>query len=213
MVKKIGYKKKRNYKKRSYPKRIPRNMAPKNVHYFKRSVVIGDLSKGSGTAAYLNAYQFQLNDLPNYSEFTALYDFYKICAIKIRIIPGWTVGNVDVNTGAPVSAQVNLASARIFSAIDYNDSSNPSTVNEIREYGNCKMSPFLKGHKRYFKPQAQDSSLSYAIPRKLWIDTNTPSRAYYGLKLGIDFNGYSFLSTTIVGKIEAVYYIKCKAIR
>ena len=98
MVKKIGYKKgykKRGYK-RGYPKRIPRNLTPKNVHYFKRNVVIGDLSKASGTSAYLNGYQFQLNDCINYSEFTALYDFYKICAVKIRVIPGWTVGNVDV---------------------------------------------------------------------------------------------------------------------
>lgn len=132
MVKKIGQKKgyKKGYKKRC-PKRIPRNLTPKNVHYFKRNALIGDLSKSAGTTSCLNGYQFQLNDCINYSEFTALYDFYKICAVKIRVIPGWTVGNVDVNTGAPVSAQVNLASARIFSAIDYNGSSTPSTINNI----------------------------------------------------------------------------------
>ena len=203
---------KRTYKKR-YNKRIPRSLVLKNVHYFKRYYVIGDVFKGSGSSPYLQGFDFSLNDLPNYSEFTALYDSYKICAVKVWFVPGCTTGNIDVSTGAPVSAQINFASARCFSAIDYNDSSAPSTINEIREYANCKMSPMVKGHKRYFKPRQIDSSNAYNLPRNIWVDSSVPNRVYYGLKFGIDFNSYNFLTTTQIGKLEACIYFKCKSVR
>lgn len=214
MVKKV-YRKKRGYKKRGYKKTyVPRpQRSLQLVHKFKRMYSVGDVFKTASSTPYLNAFDFSLQDLPAYSEFTALFDFYKICAVKFIFVPGWTQSEVNVNTGAPVSAQINLGAARCFSAIDYNDSSSPSTINEIREYGNCKWSPMVKGHKRYFKPRAMDSSNSYNINKNTWIDTSLPNKPYYGIKFGIDFNSYSFLSTTNIGKIEAVIYFKCKSVR
>lgn len=211
MVKKV-YRKKRAIKKRGYKKmRITRNLAPKNVHYFKRHCDFGTITKASGTASYFKGYNFSLSDLPGYTEFTSLFDFYKICAIKFVVIPCINTANIQMDTPTVNQASANLGFMRILSVIDYNDSSNPTNFNELREYATCRVTPFLKGHRRYFKP-ATKSSDDYMF-RNRWISTDSTAEDYYGLKLAIDFNNTNFATSTEVAKIECVFYLKCKAIK
>ena len=89
----------------------------------------------------LYGFNFSLNDLPNYTEFTALYDQYKINAVRFTMLPQQTQ---SISIG---SVNNPIANARVFSAIDYNDGSAPASVDELREYKTCKSTSILRPHK------------------------------------------------------------------
>lgn len=209
MVKR-NFKKKRIVKRR-VPKRIPRSLVPKTIHYFKRHCAYGSITKAAGTSPYLVGLNFSLIDLPNYADLTNLFDFYRIKAISFKVIPGFTETVTNETTTTPTSFAFNIGAGRIFTAIDYNDSSNPATVNEVREYGNCKTSQFSKGHRRYFKPMILSSD-NFALRNK-WISTSDVNVQYYGLKLAVDFNAANFPASTLIAITEATFYIQCKHVR
>lgn len=172
---------KRTTKKRSYRRRFRRtyryNKRGQKVYLFKRHCDFGELTIANNVDT-LQAYNFSLQDVPDFDEFTALYDCYKINAIKIMFIPQQTqsvsIGNINNPN----------ASSRFFSAIDYNDDS-PVTIQEIRQYQSCKMTPILRTHKRYFKPRIQDRGATYT-PGRPWINTSSPDQNYFGLKVAVE---------------------------
>lgn len=66
--------------------------ASSNIHLFKRTKVDEHTLTNAGFVAIKsditdNVYNdFRLDQLPNYTEFTALYDQYKICGIKQKFV-------------------------------------------------------------------------------------------------------------------------------
>lgn len=210
MVKKLVRK---NYKKKLYRKKKMRIQRPLNsrVHFFKRHCDLGVVTWTSGSTAYLNSFEFKLSDLPNYSEFTALYDSYQIKGVKFVFVP--TFSNATFEVGSPtLSTTIYWGAARCYSAIDLNDASNPGTINEIREYSNCRMSKFIRGHKRYLKPRLIDAGDAYNLQKNIWLKTAAPTEIHYSLKFGIDFS-VSSGSSYPVGRVEAVYYLAMKSAR
>lgn len=206
------YRRKRTYRKktpkRTYRKRFNRrsryNKRGQKVFLFKRFTgAFGTLTLGSITNSYA-AYNFSLSDLPNYTEFTALYDMYKINCVKMVFIP-------QMDTNVSLSTVNNpYASSRFFSVIDYNDGTAPLTIDELREYHTCKFTPILKTHKRViYKPKILDSS-SYSISP--WMSTASPSTNYYGLKVGVEAMS-SFVTTSFNYNIEAKFYMSFKNVK
>jgi len=55
------------------------------VHFFKRHVDLGTITLSSAGIT-TQGYSFQLDEVPNYTEFTALYDQYKLSAVAIKFI-------------------------------------------------------------------------------------------------------------------------------
>ena len=103
-----------------------------------------------------------------------------------------------------------LANARFFSAIDYTDATAPTTIDQLREYSTCKMTPILKTHKRViYKPKILDSS-SYTLSP--WISCDSPSVNYFGLKIGVEPMGSTSV-TSMDFSIEAVFYMSFKNVR
>lgn len=170
----------------------------KAVYYYTRYCDYGDVNCDGLTSTELG-YNFSLNDLPNYAEFTSLYDMYKINAVKLTFIPRQTVSNS--------TSSINNAdnTARFFSAIDYNDSS-VATADQLREYQTAKFTRLLRTHKRYiYKPKILDSN-SYSVSP--WMSTLSPSANYYGLKIAIEPTG----SALIYG-VEAKFYLSFKNVK
>lgn len=203
------YRKKRTSKrstKRTYRRRWKQSgtrysKTGQRKYLFKRytgalgTIIINNINP---TFAGLN---FSLNDLPNYTEFTALYDMYKINCVKLSFIPQMDINNSLTSVNNP------MASARFFSAIDYNDATAPTAIDDLRQYQTCKMTPILRTHKRViFKPKILDTS-SYSISP--WISTASPSTNYYGLKIGVEPMS-STSSTTMTYTIEAIFYMTFK---
>lgn len=202
------YRKKTYGRKRTYRKRFSRktriSKSGQRLYLFKRYTgAYGQLTINNINPTFAG-FNFSLNDLPNYTEFTSLYDMYKINCIKISFIPQMTE-NVSLGT-------INnpYANTRFFSVIDYNDATAPTTIDQLREYATCKMTPILKTHKRViFKPKILDSS-SYTLSP--WISCDSPSNNYYGIKVGVEAMGST--STTIMTyNIEAVFYMSFKNVK
>lgn len=150
------------------------------------------------------AFNFSLDDLPSYTEFTALYDMYKINAVKVSFLPQMTENISLTSVNNP------HAYTRFFSAIDYNDSTAPSSIDELRQYQTCKYTPILRPHKRYiYKPKILDSSNTSRSP---WIATSSPSTNYFGLKIAVE-NMNSTTTTSMDYVIEAKYYVSFKNVK
>jgi len=207
------YRKKRTYRKkrstnRTYRKRFTRrsrySKRGQKIYMFKRHCTLSPFVV-SNTINSNAAYNFSLQDLPNYTEFTNLYDMYKINAVKLTMLPQMTQ-NVSLGT-------INnpIANARVFSVIDYNDSVALSTPDQAREYQSCKVTTILRTHKRYLKPKIQDDGKVYT-PGRPWINCSSPAIDYYGVKFVAEpmFSTTSFDFTYIV---EAVYYLSFKNVK
>lgn len=194
----------RNYRKR-FTKRTRTSKRGQKLYLFKRHCApFGALTINDITNTY-TAYNFSLNDVPNVSEFTTLYDVYKINAVKITFRPQMTdnVSLSSINNAA--------ASNRFFTAIDYNDSVSPTSIDEIRQYQSCKVTGLLRTHKRYFRPRIMDSSSVYS-PGNKWLNTATTSTNYFGLKVAVEPT-QSTIATSMTYSIECTYYLSFKNVK
>lgn len=161
----------------------------------------------------------QLQDLPNYTEFTTLYDRYTIIGVSFRLYPFAT----NVATGAAVGTTSQQSSCLIHTVFDYDDDSAPTAtdagINALRQYKNYRVyNPFAgsgRGLKRYFKPRIQagvwdGGALASAknVPFG-YIDCDSPDIHGFGMKAIVEvLSGGSALSMFLKG--EATYYLKFK---
>lgn len=195
--------------KRAYRKRWSRSSRYKRgqkIYLYKRlsgfyaTITVGSISPT------LQAFEFRLNQVPNYTEFTALYDQYKINAVKITFLPEQTQ-SVSLST-----ANNATGSARFFSVVDYNDSAAPSSIDQLREYQSCKFTSIFKPHKRYFKPRILDSSGIYN-PGRPWLSTQTgASITHYALKIGIEPT-QATVATVDQFTVEVKYYLSFRTVK
>lgn len=190
--------------------KIGRGIASR-THKFKvfvgRSSLVFDDVDGFVTAG-LN---FRLTDLPNVSEFVNLFDSYKITKIDVIIKPTWT------ETTQPLTNTASII-PRIVTAIDYNDSTAPSTMNELREYGTCKITDGFKAHRRTIYPKIRGNAyesaggVGYLTMKPQYIDTDDSTVVHYGLKIYMETGGVSNAGQTPwAARVECVYHFQCKA--
>lgn len=206
----MAYRRKRTYrktyKKRTFRKRRTiRRKGTQKIYQYKRLSGAFSTFVLSNVANAYTAYNFSLGDVPNYTEFTALYDYYKINAVKVTLLPQMTqnVSLGDVNNA--------WASKRLFSAIDYNDSSAVTTIDEIRQYSTCKFTPILKRHSRYFKPRINDSGSVYN-PGRPWLLCSSPNTNYFAIKLAgetMNSSGVANMEYTV----EVMFYLSFKNVK
>lgn len=207
MVFRRKYKKsKRTFKRKRYTTR-PRRSIKIKTYPFTRMVALSTIVATS-TNTQFGASVFSLSDVPGFGEFTTMFDFYKIKAIRLSFIP---VSNVTLETGNAATIVPNtIYNQRIFTVIDYNDAGIPGTIDELRQYPNCKWSPGNKIHTRYFKPRViiDANSVSSAVEYKAqpWINSSE-DLDYYAIKWAIENS--SAVGTQLY-KLEAKYYMLFK---
>lgn len=211
----------KTYRKRTFRRNFKRKMITKRglkqpVHYYTRFVDRGQLaSSGSVGGDTTAASIFRLNQVPGYTEFQNMYDFYKIVAVKIMFIP---LSNVSVpdNTGAiGVIQTATLNFYRMMSCLDYNDNTPPSTLNDIRQYKSCKVTKNNVIHKRFFYPKILNVvNVSLGAGTTVasgsgnpWLSTGSPDIEYYGIKYG--WEDIPFI-TDNRWRVECKYYMKFK---
>lgn len=151
------------------------------VQYFKRTVYISGWNTAVATGDVYGALQFQLNYITNYTEFTALYDQYKITGVKVTLIPR---GNSsDIGTGGTTGQSVG-----VFSVIDRDDATAPTALTELVQYQNMRMTRSTQQHKRFLRPSPVAPIYApggaYMVPKyNPWIDCSTGSSVpHYGIK-------------------------------
>lgn len=180
------------------------------VHHFTRHVEKIALAGSNNVlyAPYLSYISFQLSDLPAYGEFQSLYDQYKINCIVLS----WKLMN------APEAQQMAYNSSNypeVLYAYDYDSVVPATSLNQIRERGNCKQKILRPNSymKMVIRPKitapiynGNAPNFAYAVHKPSWIDCSNPSVPHFGIQFGID----NFQNPNYVLTVEAKYYISCR---
>ena len=128
-------------RRKQYRKRGPRKMAArrpyvarnrrintKGVHYFKRSFYVSSDLLSTGGVSLNFAKSYNLNQLPGSTEFSNLFDQYRINLIKVRWMPRANSAELFANNTI----------GSLFSVIDYDDATSPGGINELMQYQKSK---------------------------------------------------------------------------
>jgi len=185
------------------PTSLPRGMNT-GVHHFKR-VFHGTDINAATAGNVLGGLAFQFNQLPSYTEFTNLFDEYRINGIKIQLIPNFTGADLNPTTSA-------VSVPNIWSIIDHDDSTSPANLEELLQYPNCRMTRGSRTHTRFFRPSCliDVAGITTGVKFKQWINLANTNIPHYGFKYFIDQ-----MNTGPVGtwRVFVTYYFSCKGVR
>jgi len=165
----------------------------------------------TGNAAY-NPYgygqTFSLDQLVNNSEFTALFDFYRITHVQVKFF-------FEHDPGAQSAAAAFWP--KLYTVIDHDDSNAMTTLNEAREHGRCQVRvlnpnrPTIINIKPSCLTEVYRSAIttSYIPKYRQWIDMAAPNVPHYGLKFMVD----NFTNTNYSLRQEVKMWFECKDTR
>jgi hypothetical protein len=165
---------------------------------FVRKVQAGTIT-GSVTIEVDGAFAFSLGSLPDYTEFTALFDSYRIRMVKLQFNP------LFIDTSATVTYPP------IITAIDYDDNSTLA-YSVLQEYDTSLISNSGMFFERVLIPRIALAAYSgvftsFAQPDPLtWVDCASPNVTYYGLKYALPITG----AANTVWQVEATYFLEFK---
>lgn len=194
---------------------IKRSALTQHIHHFKRrwSVATSDAARMTLTNnpnGFINAsHWFQLNGLVNHTEFTTLYDQYRINKVVLEL--KWSGAIEDVNERDLNNPPM------LYYVRDYDDATALSE-NEFRE--NCRTKTLVLKPSKIYKlvivpaqlHQVYSSVVSsgYAIKWKQWTDVGNVSVPHYGFKFGVKYPANEAYGTI---EVSATYYFSCKNAR
>lgn len=206
----------RRYGKRYVRKRAPRRFARKRnirapfkryktmanrTHMFTREAALGGVVEQALGLDNFLGYKFKLNDVPDYQEFTNLFDLYQISKIvmQFRFATNFQVWTQRRPT--------------MYIVHDYNDATAYSTYNAFLETANCKLKQFGKDFNVVLYPKVAMQSYAnlttaYTQAKSGWIPSIYYDLEHYGIKICIPTTGAS--AGTQLYWIHVKYWIKCK---
>lgn len=191
----------RTYRKSIIRKRqIPQSY--KGVSSLKRSQQLSTITVGA--AAQNPVYTFSIDQLPNYTEITNLYDMYKIKCVVLKFVPLYT--SADVN---PLATGVQVLP--IHTVIDNSDKTALTSVQDAMEYSTYKMTRGLSIHTRKVYPKqlqfVDDGGVATLGDIKTgWIRSESPGVDHLGVKAHIP----AATAASVVYQVFATYYIQVK---
>lgn len=182
-----------------------------DTYYFKRSfaqIAPGAFSGNAAYTPYLNAYSFNLAQLPNVADFTALFDRYMITHIQLRFY-------LKIDPSAQTASTASYP--KLYYVKDYDDASAPGSLDVLREHSRCVQKvlhpnrPVIVNIKPAVLHEVFRTGVltSYSPKWKQYIDMANTNVEHYGLKWGID----DFTNTNYKLDIEGKMWFQCKDIR
>lgn len=201
------------------------------VYHFKRNFEIAPTTHpsfvGNIPTQLTNvglAYNFYMSLLPNWGEFAALFDRYRINKVVLRLIPQITSSVRDYADNANLTgAGTNIGrNPRVLSVVDYDDSSVPASANIIREYSKCRVDMVVRQKPIVYKitpallTEAYEgvASTAYMPKWKQWVDFADVDTPHYGLKIWVeDCAGITNATNSQIFKVEGTMYFSCKDVR
>lgn len=169
------------------------------VYTFQRAFPSSTVSAPT-SGDLLAALSFTLSSLPNSTEFTSLFDQYRIVQVTCRFIP---------------LAGAGTGSNPLITAIDYDDSTPPVAVTDLLQYDSYVMTQPGFVLERTLTPHVAVAAYSGAFtsfanaPNAMWIDVASPNVQYYGLKYAIA----AAAGATANWSLLIEYVIQCKCTR
>lgn len=173
-----------------------------NVYSFKRTIFNKDNIVVSGTD-FAAAWSWDMNALPNVTDFSNLYDMYMIKKIVVKIIPKYT--EAILNSGASTNANCQ----QIHSVIDYDDGTNPTSINDMVQYQSHRLTRGNQVHTRVFVPKVELTTSAANAPKSYqWIDFDSLTATHRGMKVYIP--APTTASTQVSYDVQTIYYFSCK---
>lgn len=137
-------------------------------------------------------FNFSLSDLPSSSEFTSLFQLYRLDEINIKFRPEYT----ELTDAALVSNAVNVGFNSAVSVIG----STPSSVTDVLQNSNCSTTSITQEHNVRFRPALLMDGTS---PCYCFVSTASPSSNWYGLQFGIPATGVAMtFRATVVYRVS-----------
>ncbi len=212
----------RRYKKRApMRKRTGRSYMARRKTYIRRKAKVNHLTtqrwlqfivfNGNDTIPNGGVGQFfKLSDLPNSSEFTALFDQYMIAGVKYRFVSRI---NPDFNSTSSVKGVYPV----IKWVHDHDDANAPSAREDLQQYPGCREFNFSSDKNctrwMYLKPAIANEvfgttlTTAYQPKWRQWCDNAYPGIQHYGLKMFVDS---CYAGQTIY--LECKYVLKLKGV-
>lgn len=167
-----------------------------DVHRFVRRD-FQPLTIGAAGAGVGFAFGFALANLPNSSDFTSLFDSYRIDRIDAAVLGG--------------SNQLQL-----YAAVDYDDAVAPTGIAEMLERQNVQVKAItvnsIQQYRVTFVPRMPIEGSTGAGPQMApvgtWIDTADPTVEHYGLKIWIQ---PSTGTATLQPQVVFTYHLSFRA--
>lgn len=163
---------------------VPRSVSGRNMIFpIKRTMQKGAIQSDTTSQQRMGSMAFYLSDLPVSTDFTNLFDQYRIVSVDIHMVP-----RVNSNLASNPSA------LSVFHyATDSTDATAVNSLADILQYSGCKRvnCNAVKDFHIKIKPQASDVFYNGSVvsgygsaPGNTWINTGGTSAnvAHYGLK-------------------------------
>lgn len=152
----------------------------------------------AATANSSGAFEFKLNALPGFTEFTSLFDKYRIHHIKARFMP-----RITEQTVAGAMTAATQTSPPICTVVDQDDST-PGDFTVLQQYDNSIWHDNYKPFSRTIYPRVSQAVFGGSVftsygnaDATQWIDVASPDVPYYSLKwatapYSLNLNGNQF---------------------
>jgi subtilisin family serine protease len=159
---------------------IPRMRLKDKVYTFSRSTNLGQIGTTAASVPSFGAIYLPLSGFPNSSEFTTLFDRYRIVQLQVEFLP----------VSGP-SALVANQYGNLTTVIDLDDSTPPTSEDQLLQYENRQITVYGRLHSRVWTPKfalaayaGTFTSYASSTPNQ-WVDVASPDVNYYGLKWSI----------------------------
>lgn len=194
MMKRRGYRRSRISNINKVPIRYSSEQALGNI-----SVVSGTSFTGAAYSIYLAGF------LPNYSEFSAMFDQYRLRTIlmKFRLVAPPEANNT------PLTLQYY---PDIICTVDHDDANTPADMATLRQYGKSKFG-ILKPNYWFtyrchptanFQVYRSAVTTAYAPANsRVWIDIAQNDVPFYGVKVGVDVSSMGTLASLLSVEVRA----------
>lgn len=185
---------------------------------------IAFVTGSSAGTTYFGAMSFYtaLSDVPNYTEFTSLWNKYSIVGVSLKFYPYATIAS----TGAAVSAVEGQPSLMMHHILDFDDAIIPASsevgISDLRQRPGYRcanvFSRMGKPIVRYFRPKVSmpvyQAGVTSAYRQASFrsIDCTYPDVQGYGSKAIFESVGAGS-AMTIHLKVEATYYLRLSQVR
>lgn len=177
--------------------------------YFKRTYFLENITQEAG-GNMSRAYVIRFSDLPGVSEFTSLFDEFKIRKATFRFEPTYSENGLS---------QINNYSLKyVRSAVDLNDSSPYGSEDLMFQHDT------LKNHKPNSviirsvnmpaiaaEAYAGPITSGYYIQRNKWIDMANYGMPHFGLRLWISQTGMP--TGSLLYRVIVTLHFQCKAMK
>jgi len=199
--------------KRTYKRKFNRRLAvatrPRSLvqsaHHFRRLFNVGTWAGNAGYVPLSQATGFSLSTLAGVTDFTTLYNQYKVTHIQLRF-------HLRIDPSAQVAADASYP--RLFYVPDHDDLTPASSIDDLRQSNKCKVRVLTPNREVIvnFKPSILQVLYQSAITSGYtpaydkWISMLNTTLPFYGLKWAVDvFNNVNYRLD-----VEGIAWFQCK---